>query len=386
MSGVDLARKADPRSLAPTLALLRASGPVNTTAIEIEIGAHLPPPALPLDDGASGTRSARAPRPQPASAPPPLGDRERLDRLADALRPKTPAGARPERDALVQVILGGARSGLAKLNQGEAADQFTLAEQAALESVIVTDGTRPSLLVHNGFVDLAAADAQRWKLFLSRFKPGIMKLIAAVGRIDIPAGQGFIGTCFAIAPGLVVTNRHVLEDIATQRADGGWALKIPDETTIDFRGEEGENSGSKFKVLGAAFAGPDPINGTVNFAHLDLAILKVDPASDPASAFPEAVTFETDLAEPQSDRNIYVLGFPGEPNVSESGGTPPLGTETRTVLAEIFHDTFGVKNLAPGAITRATPCWAAISPTRWVGTNTHPRRTPGASVLVAVPT
>src|SRR5262249_31191728 len=154
-----------------------------------------------------------------------------------------------------------------------------------------------------------------------------------VGRVDVPVSPGFAGTCFAIAEGLVLTNRHVLEAIATQNADRTWSLKWPDATTIDFYGEDDQDlsSTTKFKLIGAAFAAPDPINHVVNFAHLDMAVLRVDQASSQPILFPEPVMFESNPAEPQAPRDLYVVGFPGKPATWVFGGTPPAGHEITQV-------------------------------------------------------
>jgi hypothetical protein len=322
MAGVDWYRKADPNSVQASMDLLRSRGPARDLGLE------------------SLTETAEV-----GSS---LTECEQLDRLADSLNAKTAEAPDGDRADLAEKVLEGARTGLAKLNQGEVAQGFTLGEQMGLESVIITDGTRPSLLVQKGFVDLKSPDIGDWATPLQRFQKQIETLAISVGRIDVPVAPWFIGTCFVVAPGLVVTNRHVLEDIAEQGVSGAWTLKWPDYTTIDFGGEEGAPPGSGFKITGVAFAGLDPINRTINFAHLDMAVLRVDTASDPNSAFPAPVLFENDVAQPAMGRSLYLLGFPGKPYLWTGDGVPSSGFETATVLSTLFHNQFGVKRLAPG--------------------------------------
>jgi hypothetical protein len=278
------------------------------------------------------------------------GERERLDRLGEALAASDPAVPEGEQAAMKDEVLAGARSGLAKVNQGEPPQNFTIGEHIGLEAVILTNGERPSLFVHNGFVDLNAPDIGDWGLGLSRFENAIRKVIASVGRIDVPVRPWFAGTCFVVAEGLVVTNRHVLEEIATQDAAGSWTLNWPDATSVDFAGEDGAAAATKFKVTGVAFAGPEPINHNINFAHLDMAILRVDPASDAANRYPMPVTFEIDTVQPKARRDLYVVGFPGEPRIWTFDGTPPTGHETMQVISTLFNNKFGVKRLAPGSV------------------------------------
>jgi hypothetical protein len=295
-------------------------------------------------------------------------ERERLDRLGEALATSQPAVPEAERAAIQKEVLAGARSGLAKVNQGEPPQNFTLGEHIGLEAVILTNGERPSLFVRNGFVDLNAPDIGDWALGLKRFQNEISKVIASVGRIDVPVRPWFAGSCFVVAAGLVVTNRHVLEAIAKQDATGAWTLNWPDATTVDFVGEDGAATATKFKVTGVAFAGPDSINNIINFTHLDMAILRVDPASDAASAFPMPVTFETDTVQPKARRDLYVVGFPGAPQLWTFEGAPPPGSETMQVISSLFNDKFGVKRLAPGSVKTGAG-EVANDPNKWICTH-----------------
>lgn len=277
-------------------------------------------------------------------------EQHRLDRLKDAIRSSAPAHADGSHAEITDKVVEGARTGLAKLNQGEGPQSFTLGEQIGLEAVILTGGERPSLFVRGGVIDLAAPDIGDWEGDLRRVKDSIRKITASVGRVDVPVRPWFAGTCFVIAEGLVVTNRHVLEAIAARDAAGSWTLNWPGETNVDFVAEDGATTSTKFKVTGVAFAGPDAIGNVVNFAHLDMAVLRVDPASDPAHTFPEAVAIESDVLQPKPHRDLYVVGFPGQPRTWSFGGTPMAGTETTEVMSSLFADKFGVKRLAPGSV------------------------------------
>jgi hypothetical protein len=295
-------------------------------------------------------------------------ERERLDRLAEALAIAQPAVPKGEQAGIKREVLAGALSGLAKVYEGEAPKSFTLGEHIGLEAVILTNGERPSLFVRNGFVDLNAADIGDWDQDLGHFQNEIRKVIMSVGRIDVPVKPWFAGTCIVIAEGLVVTNRHVLEEIATQDAAGAWTLKWPDATSVDFVGEDGAAAATKFKVSGVPFAGLDPINRRINFAHLDMAILRLDPDSDAANTFPMPVTFETDTSQPKSRRDLYVVGFPGQPKAWLFDGAPPAGYETTQVISTVFNDKFGVKRLAPGTI-KAGPGEVANDGKSWICTH-----------------
>jgi hypothetical protein len=289
----------------------------------------------------------------PAAPGSPRSEHQRIDRLKDALnaaQSRMPAERRADPEVIDHVI-SGAQSGLAKALQGDHASKFIFKEQLGLEAVILTNGERPSLVVHQGFIDVAAPDVGDWDGALKAFSQKIKQVITSVGRINVPPAPGFVGTCFVVADGLVLTNRHVLEVLA-QPADGKrWTLNWPDATTVDFFGEEGGATSTSFRVTGVAFAGPDPINDAIDFSHLDAAILRVDPASSPGARFPQPVVFEKDVTMPTSDRDLYVVGFPGRPRNWFKDGKPLAGFETVDVLTSLFQQKFGVKRLAPGRVT-----------------------------------
>ena len=107
----------------------------------------------------------------------------------------------------------------------------------------------------------------------------------------------------------------------------------------------------RFKVTGVAFVGPDRIADTINFAHLDAAVLRVDPATDAGHAFPPPVAFATDIGKASTGRDLYVVGYPGKPMTWMFEGVPPTGFETTAVLSSVFNAQFDVKRLAPGTVT-----------------------------------
>lgn len=278
-----------------------------------------------------------------------LGEKERIARLKDHL--KVEAGAVGNQADIARRVIEGASSGLAKFNTGAEADSFTLAEQVGLESVILTDGSRPCLFVRNDVIDFTAPDIGDWGYGLKRVKDGLSRVAKSVGRINVPVDPYFAGTCCVIADGLVLTNRHVLEAIATLDNAGAWVLKWPQATFIDFNGEQSANGGTKFAIKRVRLAGPDAINRVVNFAHLDVAVLEVDPQSDPGHGFPNALTFDVNAARPTQGLDIYVLGFPGKPAIWHYDGTPLSGYETADVLNLLFDNRFGFKRLAPGKVS-----------------------------------
>ncbi len=296
----------------------------------------------------------------------PIGEKERLQRLSESLASASPTEDDGSQEEVKKRVMEGAASGLAKLNEGEPAASFTVGEQIGLEAVILTGGERPSLFVRQGTIDFSSPDIGDWSADLWRVKTKITSVANSVGRINVPVAPYFAGTCFAIYEGLVLTNRHVLEAIASPDANGGWIFKWPKQTFIDFVGEDGNAASTNFAVTGVKISGPDMINNTVNFSHLDMAVLHVDAVSNSASvAFPANLNFESSIASPGFGQDIYVMGFPGKPIVWQFGTTPPPQTETSEVLSLLFSNRFGVKRLAPGVIN-AGPGQVAGDEKKWI--------------------
>lgn len=291
------------------------------------------------------------------------GEKERVERLKSHLAASVGATG-PQAD-IARRVIEGAGSGLAKFNSGAAADSFTLAEQAGLESVILTDGSRPSLFVRGGAIDFAAPDIGDWGPDLKNIKDGIARVTSSVGRINVPVDPYFAGTCCVIADGLVLTNRHVLETIASPGNDNTWVLKWPQDTNVDFDGEEGGAEATRFAIKRARLAGPDIIDSSVNFAHLDVAVLEVDATSDPGRTFPSALEFSANGATPAQGLEVYVVGFPGKPRKWQFDGTPLTGYETAEVLRLLFDNRFGFKRLAPGKVSTGTG-QVANDPKKWI--------------------
>jgi hypothetical protein len=264
-----------------------------------------------------------------------------------------------DRETLGHLINHG-RTGLHKLeNEGPAA-RLAPAEIMGLEAIIESDGSRPVLLVQDGTIDvdspeLASGLGLPWRAAAVEQLPGIERVAASVGVIRLPAFDNMrIGTGFAIAPGLILTNRHVLEAIARFQ-DGTWSWKY--KAQIDFRGEFGREGELAFDLDSVLLSGPDPIDGRVDFAHLDVAVIRVRTGQGdfpPSLAFGE--TPDAVKVTQQRKPGIYVMGFPVQPAHTLPGDDqgqaepPAAGHEFEGVLARLFRDPLGNKRWAPGYV------------------------------------
>lgn len=212
---------------------------------------------------------------------------------------------------------------------------------AGLEVIVRTDGSRPSFMVRGGMPDLTTSPVGVWRT-VAEDEPEVLRAaLACVGRIDDPDGaQGFQGTGSLIGENLIMTNRHVLQAIASQDRSGTWTVRP--NITVDFGHEfKARQSVGPRKIQTVAFAGAewiDPYN--IDHKKLDLALLELEPAT--AGARPKTLLeFDTDPDWANPNRQIVVVGYPGDPGP---------GVEAPSLLERLFLSTYGCKRYAPGLV------------------------------------
>jgi hypothetical protein len=283
-----------------------------------------------------------------------------------------------DRDVIERLLKHG-EAGLLKLDQERERARLHPDELFGLEAVIESDGSRPVLFVQDGTIDLDSPDlagdlSRPWREAAEKCLPSIGKIVQSVGAIQLPAFDNMrIGTGFAVGPGLILTNRHVLEELATFQ-DGAWAPRY--EAEIDFRGEferEFERESERRFTLGPVVRfGPDPINRQIDFAHLDFALIRVQ---GDLQDFPPALALQGDAGAlkvvPGKAPSIYVVGFPAKPLTTTPGedpgpaGNPPPKHEYEGVIERLFRNRFGSKRWAPGYVD-AGPGQLVNDKRRWV--------------------
>lgn len=251
------------------------------------------------------------------------------------------AGARRAEVAGRQAALLAAGSrAISKLaNDGDAAALDT-DEFSALEAIVVADGSRPSLFVQDGRVDPTVPEAKMWSPLIADFQTSIATVARSVGRINFPLlPPYYVGTGFVVAPGLIATNRHVLQAIARQDTQGQWVLATRN-VTVDFAAEYQQSLQRRFRVTGVPYAGPEWIGQDLDPRKLDLALLTVDTdhGNDP---FPAPLPLLSDLKPLRPNSEVYVMGFPAQ---------PAAGQEGEDTLQMVFQDEYDVKRFAPGYV------------------------------------
>jgi len=195
----------------------------------------------------------------------------------------------------------------------------TPAQIAALETVI--KALRPSILSKSALLDrlppygnYEQGTVSQWDTFRQSAKP----YLYSVGRIDKVDGTSTnaLATGFVVAPGVLVTNTHVLDAISAN------ARVLQKGQAVVFFGQE-------YGVV------PDPpavaITGVIAVhPQLDMSLLSMDDKSLSA--------WQIDEQPVQKARRIAAIGYPQD---------DPRSPVFRDV---IFGDRFGVKRGAPGEV------------------------------------
>jgi hypothetical protein len=237
-------------------------------------------------------------------------------------------------------VLADAEAALVKLAADGEAAQVSDHEMAGLEAIVVPDGTRPALFVKDDDVDPTVAEAGTWGGQISALRTGISRVARSVGRINSAiGGPNYAGTGFVVAPGLIATNRHVLEVLAAGPGPPpGKPWKFLKPVAIDFAAELERPRKREFEVTGVAYAGPDPIRGQLHPEYLDLALLTVV-ANNGQEDLPAPLALSRRIKALRPGAEVFVMGYPARPN-----------NEVGKVLMLVFQDEYFVKRFAPGYV------------------------------------
>lgn len=262
-----------------------------------------------------------------------------LDALSDLVRRSAPEpGAQDPAEGIVDV----ARAGFEALQSG--ARELPAAMQVALEAVVLSDGSRPAVLVQDDRVDPLDPTLGDWREDVLGAGPLLRTIARGTGRVTLehPGGLRSVGTAFAVGTGVVVTNRHVLQEIAETSACGQWTLRPG--CTIDFRAEHDRPACASriFAPDRVVFAGAEPIGDTVDAARLDVALIALAPNG--LADLPESLPLSDSPEQAKHGTRVAALGYPAE---------PARGLLADQVLFRLFRGIFGVKRFAPGRISSA---------------------------------
>ena len=311
---------------------LGGAGALESLAPETTAG-----PGLDLSEGAVDERMG--------------GTRAELHRIV-----KEFLGDKPELQDIADKIARDGKTALKMVGDENDAGLASTEILASLEVIVRTDGSRPSFMVRNGVPDRKTSPVGTWGLTLDDSLDKLRAAIECVGRIDDPSGaQGFQGTGILVAENLVMTNRHVLQAIASQAPNGSWTLRS--NITIDFGHEfRAQDSLRQRTVNGVVFAGSKPIDPfAIDHGKLDLALLELARPASAAEKPKEVLALDASTDWGQAETGVFIIGFPGNPG---------FGSNAPSLLELLFRSTYGCKRLAPGTVS-TTATGLAASPRHW---------------------
>ena len=250
-------------------------------------------------------------------------------------RPVDPAS----RAELERLFLEDGKGAIERLRKAGVNADLEARHDYALEAIVEVDGSRPTLAVSaEDRIDLGDKTLGQWLGVAKKFAEPISAIATAVGRVDLDGRHK--GTGFVVKDGLILTNRHVLQELAGQRGAGKWEFK--GEPTITFDADPEKSRERQFKIGKVVLAGPDEINpAAVDYNKLDFAILECEVTG--GKAFPAPLILENDADKIAEGRPVFTLGYPAHPGYS---------TYESEVLDKLFRYRYGVKRFSPGEIDR----------------------------------
>ena len=224
-------------------------------------------------------------------------------------------------------------------------DQF-----AALEAIVMFDGTRPSFLVKSHQIDFESSfNTGTWQSDLQPQLDRVAAALSCIGRVEL--GERHIGTAFLVTPTLAITNRHVAQSIA--RFDNDQVVLKPN-VFLDFGREQWNDKASfdRRSVDGVVFAGNAPVAAPVDHKQLDLAVLRVS-----ASTLGGEMKSRHLSASPISQSEYLAAGvaaaagYPASPDLYVPS---TLKSKYDDVLKRLLEGDGGAKRFAPGVPTEFT--------------------------------
>ena len=226
------------------------------------------------------------------------------------------------------------------------------------EAVIIADKTRPSFLLRDGDIDLDDPFRTHWSNQIAVASGNSIDIVSqAVGRIQPQYGSSsnFFGTGSLISideatqTGLVLTNYHVIEDAKLRGVTmtrNGHSLDVIGHLEIDFLGEAHSIETNRFRITKVIY--PNGANEVFKGIDAAVAIIeKIDGEGD----FPNPIIELSAKAQfiTADIGSIATIGFPQRPYRDERLDSE----EWDFVIETLFQDSFGVKRLAPGRISRS---------------------------------
>lgn len=293
----------------------------------------------------------------------------RLDRIGSRLAPVDRAKLAELRPGL----LTHAERAIDLLGRGEPVPS-TGPTATAVEALVALEGRPAVPLDDDGVED--DSDLGEWAGSVLLLHAELANRQRSVGRIDSTEGV-HQGTGFVVGPGLVMTNRHVVQQIAVPvpRHTMPTAWVLPGAPTINFS-PKADDPSRAFRIEEVVFSGADPIGMRVDLADLDLALLQVEEQNVQGNVLPAALPVSFDSIRTREGAKLFVVGYPAPPTVLPTDEEGKVRHDVVEVLRLIYGVDYGHRYLSPGLVQTPAPSLTG-SPKHW--TLTHDATTLGGN-------
>jgi hypothetical protein len=231
-------------------------------------------------------------------------------------------------------LLDFARRAVEALRQCRGMEVRLMPEEETGVQALLAFTARPVILVQE---DRFAEPPPVWADLDDLYRSSIEEALPSVGRVEVLGhpGLSWAGTAWVAAPGLVVTNRHVVATFAAPEAESRWRNMEGRAARIDF-GRWLDAPPDESRIFDVRTDQPILVH-----PQHDLALVPVAGTSrGGAGAFPPALDIASDGVDATEGRKVFVAGYP------ERNDRAP----ERLLQYRLFQGIFGVKRLQPGQV------------------------------------
>jgi endonuclease G len=210
----------------------------------------------------------------------------------------------------------------------------------SLETIVLRTG-RPVLAIMQGEprLDFREATSEVWRSRLTAAAQALRRAASAVGRINVVghSQMEWLGTGWLVAPGTIVTNRHVAREFGQSSGSRFVFRQSPAgpsmSATLDFLREMARDDRFDVRILEIVHIEDD--NGP------DLAFLRIETPQ----GFEAPVPIPLATSAVSAEQQIAVIGYPARDS----------RIPDQRLMQSIFGDVYDTKRLAPGQVTAVRP-------------------------------
>lgn len=254
------------------------------------------------------------------------------------------------RQKLKDEVLGDTEKVLNQVKNGDVLNQHDVRATTALEALVKMTG-RPAIKLDDQPININDPNLQEWVGVMAMLQDALPTASQSVGRIDAEGIHQ--GTGFVVGPGIVLTNRHVVEGFAaplpSARKPDRWLLER--DATINFS-PNADDPDRQYRIQDVLFTGPDPISGDplINHDELDMALLAVETTNTSDRRLPVALNINTIRVKAGLNKKCFLLGYPAAPGSFPKDENGLYRADVVQRIRQLFGMDYGICYLSPGLV------------------------------------